>query len=153
MHTPVRVLFLSDSNSARPQMAEALLRSLGGNRYDVRSAGPDEPAPLHPLAIQVMAEVGLDVSGQRSKYLNAYLYLDTQFDHVITLCDRARVVCPDFARDSETLHWQVDDPAAAPGTDAERLAAFRRVRDDLRLSLEEWIAATKAAPAKQDVSG
>lgn len=151
MHTPVRVLFLSDSNSARTQMAEALLRSLGSNRYDVHSAGLDEPAPLHPLAIQVMAEVGLDISGQRSKHLNDYL--DVQFDHVITLCDRARVVCPDFARDSETLHWQVDDPAAAPGTDAERLAAFRRVRDALRRSLQDWIAATKAASAKRDVGG
>ena len=151
MHTPVRVLFLSDSNSARTQMAEALLRSLGSNRYDVHSAGLDEPAPLHPLAIQVMAEVGLDISGQRSKHLNDYL--DTQFDHVITLCDRARVVCPDFARDSETLHWQVDDPAAAPGTDAERLAAFRRVRDELRQSLEDWIAATTATPANRGLGG
>ena len=143
MHTPIRVLFLSDSNSARTQMAEALLRSLGGNRYEAHSAGLDEPAPLHPLAIQVMAEVGLDISGQRSKHLNEYL--DTQFDHVITLCDRARVACPDFARDGETLHWQVDDPAAAPGTDAERLAAFRRVRDELRRSLGGWITATNAA--------
>ena len=151
MHTPVRVLFLSDSNSARTQMAEALLRSLGSNRYDVHSAGLDEPAPLHPLAIQVMAEVGLDISGQRSKHLNDYL--DTQFDHVITLCDRARVVCPDFARDSETLHWQVDDPAAAPGTDAARLAAFRRVRDELRQSLEDWIAATTATPANRGLGG
>ena len=151
MHRRVRILFLSDSNSARTQMAEALLRSLGSNRYDVHSAGLDEPAPLHPLAIQVMAEVGLDISGQRSKHLNDYL--DTQFDHVITLCDRARVVCPDFARDSETLHWQVDDPAAAPGTDAERLAAFRRVRDELRQSLEDWIAATTATPANRGLGG
>ena len=143
MHTPVRVLFLSDSNSARTQMAEALMRSLGGMRYEVHSAGLDEPAPLNPLAVQAMAEIGLDISGQRSKHLNDYL--DTQFDHVITLCDRARVACPDFARDCETLHWQVDDPAAAPGTDAERLASFRHVRDELRRTLEGWIAATNAA--------
>ena len=145
MHTPIRVLFLSESNSARTQMAEALLRSLGGARYEVHSAGLDEPAPLNPLAIQAMAEIGLDISGQRSKHLNDYL--DTQFDHVITLCDRARVACPDFARDSETLHWQVDDPAAALNPDADKLTAYRRVRDELRRSLEEWIAATSAVRA------
>ena len=145
MHTPIRVLFLSDSNSARTQMAEALTRSLGGTRYEVHSAGLDEPAPLNPLAVQAMAEIGLDISGQRSKHLNDYL--DTQFDHVITLCDRARVACPDFARDCETLHWQVDDPAAALNPDADKLTAYRRVRDELRRSLEEWIAATSVVRA------
>lgn len=143
MHTPIRVLFLSDSNAARTQMAEGLLRSLGGARYEVHSAGLDEPAPLNPLAVQAMAEIGLDISGQRSKHLNDYL--DTQFDYVITLCDRARVACPDFARDGETLHWQLDDLSATPGTDAESLAAFRRLRDELRSSLERWIAAAHTA--------
>jgi len=146
VHTPIRVLFLSDSNSVRSQMAEALLRSLGGDRYESHSAGLDEPAPLHPLAVQAMGEVGLDTSAQRSKHLNDYL--DTQFDYVITLCDRARVACPDFARDNETLHWHLDDPANAPGGDADKLAAFRRVRDELRASLESWITSTRASQTR-----
>jgi arsenate reductase len=146
MHTPIRVLFLSDSNSVRSQMAEGLLRSLGGDRYDVHSAGLDEPRPLHPLTLQVMAEANLDISGQRSKHLNDYL--DTQFDYVITLCDRARVACPDFARDNETLHWHLDDPTDALGSDADKLAAFRHARDELRSRLESWIAATSASQTR-----
>lgn len=90
MHIPIRVLFLSDGNSARSQMAEALLRSIGGDRFAVHSAGLCEPQSLHPLAVQVMAEIDLDISGQRGKHLNEYL--DTQFDYIITLRPRQGVL-------------------------------------------------------------
>jgi arsenate reductase len=92
-----------------------------------------------------MAEVDLDISGQRSKHLNEYL--DTQFDYIITLCDRARGSCPDFPRDNETLHWHLNDPTEAKGSDAEKLVVFRRVRDELQLNLERWIAASSAPKA------
>ena len=137
MHEPIRVLFLSEGNSARSQMAEALLRELGGERFDVRSAGL-EPRSLHPLAVEVMAEIGIHIASQRSKHLNDYL--DTQFDTIITLCDRTRESCPDFSRDSETLHWSYGDPAGAQGSEAERLAVFRRERDTLRQHIERWLA-------------
>lgn len=93
MHTPTRVLFLSEGNSVRSQMAEGFLKSLGGPGFDAQSAGL-EPRLLSPLAAQVMAEVGIDISGQRAKHLNEFL--DRQFDFVITLCDRSRDACPDF---------------------------------------------------------
>lgn len=145
MHIPIRVLFLSDGNSARSQMAEALLRSVGGDRFAVHSAGLSEPQSLHPLAVQVMAEIDLDISGQRGKHLNEYL--DTQFDYIITLCDRAKESCPDFPRDNETLHWHLDDPTEARGSDAEKLLVFRRVRDELRSDMERWAASTSVHKA------
>lgn len=144
MHTPVRVLFLSDSNSARTQMAEALLRSLGGAHYEVHSAGLDEPAPVHPLAIQVMTEIGLDLSAQHSKHLNDYL--DTQFDYVITLCDRSREHCPDFARDGETLHWGIAAPDVSADGQTDTLGIFRQERDELRRLIEDWLG-TRGAGA------
>src|SRR5574340_935576 len=96
-HYPVRVLFLCTGNSARSQMAEGLLRSMGGQDFEVRSAGL-EPKELNPLAVKAMAESNIDISSQRSKHLNEYL--DIQFDYVITVCDRARDSCPTFPRDS-----------------------------------------------------
>jgi arsenate reductase len=134
----IRVLFLSDGNAARSQMAEALLHNLGGTGFEVRSAGLD-PMPLHALAVQAMAEIGIDISGQRGKHLNEYL--DTRFDHVITLCGRDQHFCPDFPHDGETLHWICEDPGAAGGTEAEKLVAYRQARDDIRLQLERWLAA------------
>lgn len=123
-------------------MAEALLRKLGGERVDVHSAGLD-PVPLHPLAVASMAEIGIEISGQRSRHLNEYL--DSQFD-VITLCDRSREYCPDFARDGETLHWSFGDPAGVEGSEAERLAAFSRERNAIRQSVADWLASIPASP-------
>lgn len=143
MHFPIRVLFLSEGNSVRSQMAEALLRKLGGERVDVHSAGLD-PVPLHPLAVASMAEIGIEISGQKSKHLNEYL--DSQFDYVITLCDRSREYCPDFARDGETLHWSFGDPARVEGSEAERLVAFRRERDAIRQRVADWLASIPASP-------
>lgn len=142
MHNPLRVLFMCDGNAARSQMAEGLLRSLGGNSFEVHSAGL-EPRPLNPIAVNVMSEVDIDISTQRSKHLNEHL--DTQFDYVITLCDRTRESCPDFPRDNEVLHWSIDDPTLAQGTEEEKLAIFRHVRDQIRALLERWIPTTRNA--------
>lgn len=137
MFVPIHVLFLSEANASRSQMAEALMRHLGGRAIDVHSAGLD-PQPLHPLAVRAMAEIGLDVSGQRTRHLNDYL--DARFDHVVTLCGRDELFCPDFPHDGETLHWVCEDPAEVLGTEAQRLDAFRRARDELRRRIEDWLA-------------
>jgi arsenate reductase len=137
MHDSTRVLFVSDANSARSQMAEALLRKLGGDRLEVHSAG-FEPSPLHPLAVKAMAEIGIDISSQRSKHFNDYL--ETQFDYAILLCDRGRQFCADFPHDHATLHWVCDDPTEARGTEAEKMEAFRRAREQIRGEVEQWLA-------------
>lgn len=121
---PIRVIFVCTGNSARSQMAEALLRHDGGTRFEVVSAGVD-PRGVHPLAVAALAKVGIDISGATSK--SVAMFLGQRFDYVITLCDRARTTCPVFPGGSETLHWGLDDPAEAEGTDAERLAVFERV--------------------------
>jgi arsenate reductase len=136
----VKVLFLCTGNSARSQMAEGLLRARAGDRFEVSSAGL-EPAPVRPMAVAVMAEVGIDISGQRSKGVSEYLG-HVHFGYIITVCDRAEADCPTFPGVSRRLHWPLDDPAAADGTGEERLAVFRRVRDELTALIEE-LAATQ----------
>lgn len=121
---PIRVIFVCTGNSARSQVAEALLRHDGGSRFEVISAGVS-PRGVHPLAIAALAKVGIDISGATSKPVGQFL--GQRFDYVITLCDRARASCPVFPGGSETLHWGLDDPAEAEGTEAERLAVFDRV--------------------------
>ncbi|MEO6696882.1 MAG: arsenate reductase ArsC, partial [Gammaproteobacteria bacterium] len=123
-------------NSARSQMAEGLLRSLGGPDFEVFSAGA-EPKGLHPLAVEVMREAGVDISGQRSKPLGAFL--GQNFDYVITVCDRARDRCPTFPGDNEHIHWGFDDPAVETGDAAKQLAIFRRVRNEISERLRIWI--------------
>jgi arsenate reductase len=137
MHHPIRVLFLCTGNSARSQMAEALLRSYGGTDFEVASAGTD-PKGLNPLTIEVMAEAGIDVSKQQSKSLDRFL--DQSFDYVITVCDRARDNCPTFPGDNERIHWSFDDPAAATGSHEQQLAVFRRVRNEISERLRLWVA-------------
>jgi arsenate reductase len=123
-----RVLILCTGNSARSQMAEGLLRSLGRDWFEVRSAGT-QPSIVRPEAIAVMLELGIDISSHRSKHLREF---DGQhFDYVITVCDHANESCPIFPDDTERIHWSVPDPAAVDGSETERLAAFRRVRDAL----------------------
>jgi len=136
MNHPIRVLFLCTGNSARSQMAEGLLRSLGGPDFEVFSAGA-EPKGLHPLAVEVMREAGIDISGQRSKPLDAFL--GQNFDYVITVCDRARDRCPTFPGDNESIHWGFDDPAAETGDAAKLLAIFRRVRNEISERLRIWV--------------
>jgi arsenate reductase len=122
--TPIRVLFVCTGNSARSIMAEALLRTHGGDRFEVHSAGT-EPRGVNPLTLRVLGEAGIDASWARSKSVNEFL--DERFDYVITVCDQARQVCPVFPGVHESLHWGYEDPAEATGTEEERLAVFRRV--------------------------
>ena len=125
-----QVLILCTGNSARSQMAEGLLRHDAGERFDVASAGTKASA-VRPEAIAAMRELGIDISGQRSKNVNEF---DGQrFDYVITVCDNARETCPVFFGAATRLHRSFEDPPAAHvGTFEERLAVFRRVRDELR---------------------
>ena len=109
-------------------MAEGLLRAWAGDGYEAHSAGV-EATEVRPLAIRAMAELGIDISEQFSKRLDTYA--GQPFDYAITVCDEAREACPFFAGATETLHWRFDDPAAATGTEEERLAVFRRVRDEI----------------------
>jgi arsenate reductase (thioredoxin) len=133
---PIRVIFVCTGNSARSQMAEALLRHDGGDRFEVVSAGVD-PRGVHPLAIAALAEVGIDISGATSKSVGQFL--GQRFDYVITLCDRARAACPVFPGGSETLHWGLDDPAEVEGTDAERRAAFARAMKEIAGRLHAFL--------------
>lgn len=128
-----RVLFLCTQNSARSQMAEGLLRSIYGGRYEALSAGT-QPAPIHPLAVRVMGEIGIDISAQRSKDVSRFV--DQPVDIVVTVCDRAKETCPFFPYGRRFLHQSFPDPAALQGREDERLEAFRRVRDEIR----DWIA-------------
>ena len=120
-------------NSARSQMAEGLLRYLAGDRFEVTSAGT-EATHVRPLAIKAMGEIGVDISAQESKTLDRYL--GRPFDYVITVCDDAKEACPHFPGAAARLHWSVEDPSQAAGSEQERLAVFRRVRDELRCRIE-----------------
>jgi arsenate reductase (thioredoxin) len=128
-----RVLFLCTHNSARSQMAEGLLRHLAGGRFEARSAGT-EATQVRPLAVEAMAEIGVDVSHQESKTLDRYR--SESFDAVITLCDDADGACPTFSGATERRHWGFPDPAKATGTEADRLDAYRAVRDAIRARIE-----------------
>ena len=127
--TTQRVLFLCTHNSARSQMAEGLLRHLAGDRFEIMSAGT-EATHVRPLAVRAMDEVGVDISGQESKTLERYLR--EPFDYVITVCDDANEACPVFPGAKNRRHWSLPDPSAAEGTEEERLAVFRSVRDGIR---------------------
>ena len=132
-----RVLFLCTHNSARSQMAEGFLRALAGERFDAASAGT-EARGVNPLAVRAMAEAGVDISRHTSKTLDRFV--GERWDHVITVCDGANEACPVFPAASARLHWSFDDPSAAGGTEAERLAVFRRVRDQIKATIESWLA-------------
>ncbi len=132
---PVRVLFVCTGNSARSQMAEALLRHQGGTAFDVASAGT-VPKGVNPFTVRVLAEVGIDIAGARSKSVTEFL--GQEFDYVITVCDQARESCPVFPGARESVHWGFDDPAAAEGSEAERLAAFRRVMNEIGVRLKPF---------------
>ena len=124
-----RVLFLCTGNSARSQMAEGLMRHLRKDEFEAYSAGID-PKGIHPLAIEVMAETGIDISHQRSKHLDEYLNRD--FDYLVTLCDHEAKICPSFSGPGKRIHRGFSDPASAEGTEGERLEMFRKVRDQLK---------------------
>jgi protein-tyrosine-phosphatase len=123
-----RVLFLCTGNSARSQMAEALAEQLSARMVRAASAG-SHPKPLHPNAVRVMSERGIDLARCRSKHLSEFT--GRNFDCVVSLCDRVREICPDFPGTPRAIHWSVRDPASEPGTDDETLPAFERTAAEL----------------------
>jgi arsenate reductase len=136
-----RVLILCTGNSARSQMAEGLLRHDGGERFEVESAGVISSF-VRPQAIEAMREIDIDISGQRSKSVEEFN--GQNFDYVITVCDNAKESCPVFPGDVQRVHWSFDDPAEASGDEAEKLALFRRVRNEISNRLREFILRDKA---------
>jgi ArsR family transcriptional regulator, arsenate/arsenite/antimonite-responsive transcriptional repressor / arsenate reductase (thioredoxin) len=139
---PVRVLFLCTGNSSRSQMAEAILERLGGAQVEAVSAG-SHPKPLHPNAVRVMRECGIDISGRRSKHLNEFI--EQRFDHVISLCDRVREVRPDFPGPPAVAHWSIPDPAAEPPADELSYPAFVRTADELNTRIQFLLYAIEHA--------
>ncbi len=142
-----KVLFLCTGNSARSQMAEGYLRHVAGDRFEPLSAGI-EPQSLNPLAVEAMQEMGIDISSQKSK--DVVSFLGQYIPYIVTVCDSARERCPIFPRTFRFLHWSLEDPAAATGTQEEKLAVFRRVRDDIgRRIEEEFVSPTLAQQSSQ----
>lgn len=129
-----KVLFICTHNSARSQIAEGLLRYLGGNKYNAFSAGTEKTF-VRPQAIEVMKEIGIGISNQTSKTLDQFL--NKRFDEVITLCDTASQVCPVFPNAASRKHWSLPDPSKAQGAEDEKLKAYRTVRDELKKKIEE----------------
>ena len=138
------VLFLCTGNAGRSQMAEGLLRDMAGDKYDVYSAGLD-PRPVHPLAVRVMDEMGIDISGQMSKSVKEYLGRKP-FAYIIIVCGNAQRSCPSVFPGVHTkLFWPFEDPAEFEGTEEEALEKFREVRDNIKGRLEEWLEETSKA--------
>ena len=131
----MKVLILYTGNSARSQMAGGLLRHDAGAAFEVYNAGT-KPTQVRPEAIAVMREAGIDISSHRSKSVEEFEGRD--FDYVITVCDNANESCPVFPAKTERIHWSIDDPAAVQGPEEERLVAFRRIRDELRMRLRRF---------------
>ena len=144
MATKVRVLFLCTGNSARSLMAEALLRKHGGDRFEVHSAGL-EPKGINPYTRRILAEVGIDMAGQSSKDLQTYLGKQ-HFGYLITVCSNAEERCPIFPGVSRRLYWPFEDPAAVVGSDDEKLAKFRAVRDQIELRIVDWLRDLEKEP-------
>lgn len=137
---PLRILFLCTHNSSRSQMAEGLLRAYSSGRYQVFSAGT-HPRRVHPLAIQAMAELGIDISeaaGYRAKGIEEFTH-QSPMDLVVTVCDEAAEECPFFPNARRQEHWGFPDPSAAVGTEAERLAVFREVRDAIAARIKTFL--------------
>jgi arsenate reductase (thioredoxin) len=137
MRSKKRILVLCTGNSARSQMAEGLLRHDAGDRFEVESAGT-KPSRVRPEAIAVMKELGIDISGHRSKSVDEFR--DQSFDYVLTVCDNANESCPIYPGHTNRLHHSFEDPAAAEGSEEQRLSAFRTVRDQIREYLRKFPA-------------
>ena len=135
------ILILCTGNSCRSHLAEGILQAALGEGYNVQSAGSKPAGYVHPLAIRVMNEVGIDISGHRSKHLEEFL--KQPVETVITVCGNADQVCPMFPGQVNRYHWGFDDPAHATGTEEEKLAAFRRVRDEIKKVFEAYAAGRK----------
>lgn len=131
-----RVVFVCTHNSARSQMAEGFLRALAGDRFEVASAGTEKTS-VNPLAIEAMAERGIDISQHSSKTIDSLL--SDAWDYLVTVCDDANERCPWVPGVANRLHWSFSDPSRADGNHAERLAVFRRVRDQIEARLSAWL--------------
>ena len=146
---PIRVLFVCSGNSARSQMAEALLCEFGGSDFEARSAGT-EPTPVRSETVAVLGEMGIDWSGAVSK--SVARFVGQRFDYVITVCDRARKTCPTFPGEHNSLHWGLDDPAEVDGTAADKLDAFRRTRSEVAVRLRPFVELARGARRDPDRS-
>ena len=133
-----KVLILCTGNSCRSHIAEGILKNAAGDMLEVHSAGSNPAGYVHPLAIQVMKEIGIDISNHRSKHLKEFL--NTQIETVITVCDNANENCPFFPGQVKRHHWSFEDPAKVTGSEAEKLAVFRRVRDQIKMVFEAYAA-------------
>ncbi len=131
-----KILVLCTGNSCRSQMAEGYFRHLAGQRFDVFSAGL-EPSIVNPKAIKVMQEDGIDISSHTSKDVDRFI--GQQFDYIITVCDNAKERCPFFPGQAERIHWSFEDPAAAQGTEAEVLSVFRKVRNQIKAKITQFL--------------
>jgi arsenate reductase (thioredoxin) len=139
---PIRVLFVCTGNSARSQIAEALLTDFGGSDFAAFSAGT-EPKGVNPYTVRVLGEIGIDWSGARAKSVTGFVGLP--FDYVITVCDRARQTCPVFPGSHNSMHWGLDDPAEVEGTDADKLEVFRRTRTEVATRLRPFVELARKA--------
>ncbi len=144
-----RVLFLCTGNSARSQIAEALVEQLSDGAISAASAG-SHPKPLHPNAVRVMRDRGIDLAGRPSKHLSEFA--DQQFDYVISLCDRVREVCPEYPDWPELIHWSIPDPAREPGSDEDTLPAFERTATELCTRIAFLIEAIEQTTTSQEVT-
>lgn len=136
--TKPKVLILCTGNSCRSHMAEGILRNIAGDLFEVHSAGSHPAGYVHPKAVRVMKEIGIDISGHASKHMNEFLRHSVET--VITVCGNVDQACPTFPGQVNRHHWGFDDPAHATGTDAEKLAVFRRVRDEIKRVFEAYVA-------------
>ena len=128
------VLFLCTGNSCRSQMAEGILKHLRGDDCEAHSAGT-HPASVNPNAVRVMNEIGIDISHHTSKSVN--VFLDEHFDVIITVCDNAKESCPVFNQAARKIHWGIEDPACATGSEEEVLSVFRKIRDDIKRKIKD----------------
>ncbi len=133
-----RVLFICEHNSARSQMAEAFLKQLGGETFTVESAGL-EPTTLNPLAVEVMREVGIDISGNKPQSVFELFKQGKLYTHVITVCEQAAMKCPVFPGLTQRLHWPFPDPAGFEGTWEQKIAQTRTVREQIRNKISQWL--------------
>jgi arsenate reductase len=148
MKTKPRVLILCTGNSCRSHMAEGVLREAGGDLLEVHSAGSKPAGYVHPKAIEVLREIGIDISGHGSKHMDEFLVRD--IETVITVCGNADQACPVFPGQLNRHHWPFDDPAHATGSEEEVLAEFRRVRDEIRVVFRAYAAGRRTASSAQD---
>lgn len=144
---PYRVLFLCTHNSSRSQMAEGLLRARGGLAFEVFSAGT-QPREVHPLAIQVMREISIDISNHKAKGIDTFS-TEPPMDLVITVCDEAQEACPFFPNARKQVHWGFPDPSRMEGSEEERLAAFRHIRDLIASKIDKFLGQNPAFSFEQ----